>query len=246
MTTPFRLVLRGLTLVTAGTVVLVLVWLCVVAAAFDVVIFSYSYRQLLLAVCGLGLVLAFAGRCYCLTLPPEARAARAWSVLSVILDGCGLSSAAAGDTLAEARISLPPMLVQMAVLFSLGGLALGRVAFHFNLWSVARYVDDRPLAVRALTVFWHAGGLVGVIALVTWGLSYRGMGRAIAQCWLVVVTAAAVQWTWRHLRLLTAVKAAVRDHHQPLVAYDDPDREYRERYEQLVRDGLVSPDDDDD
>jgi hypothetical protein len=244
VTPPFRLVPRGLSLVTAGTVVLVLLWLFMLAATFDVVEL-YSFRYVVLAILPVGLGMTFVGRCLCLAVPSDARVVRAWAVLAALLDGCGLVSAVTSFVLGQLGVWMGFELTLAAVLFSLGGLVLGRVAFHFYLWSLAKHIDDRPLAVRTLTVFWHAVGLTGVIVVVTWFLSFKGMDRPLAQCWLLVVTLAILHWTWRYVRALFAVRWAVQEYQPPRPdPADDPDREYRERYQQGLAEGRVEHDDD--
>jgi hypothetical protein len=245
VTQTFRRVAHGLSLVTAGSLVMLFVWLVVVAGSFDVGPRFYEIRYLFLAILAVGLGLSLAGRRLCLAVPPGARGARAWGVLAVTLDGCGLFSAVTNFILAQSGIWLGPVIVLVAVLFSLGALLLGRVAFHFYLWSLAKHIDDRPLTVRTLTVFWHAVGLTGVIVVVTWFLSFKGMDRPLAQCWLLVITLAILHWTWRYVRVLFAVRWAVQEYQPPRPdPADDPDREYRERYQQELAEGRVEHDDD--
>ena len=172
MTTPFQRVAVGLKGVTVGTLVVLLVWLVLAAAAtLDAPSFFYAIRYALLGALAAGLALAFAGRCLCLAVPADARAARAWGVLAVLLDGCGLFSAVSNFALDQAGVWLRSEVIIGAALFSLGGMVLGRVAFMFYLRAVAKYVDARPLVERALTVFLHGVAVYGGAALGTFGLA---------------------------------------------------------------------------
>lgn len=238
-TPPLRRIVHGLVAVAVGTLVVLLVWLLVVVAALTRGGWFYDSRYVILSTLGLGLVIAFAGRCFSLAVPPQARAARAWGVLAAVIDGCGLLSGITTFIVAQSGVWLGPVAGIGATLFSLGGLLLGRTAFHFYLRALAKFVGDPVMAMRAVTVFLHAVAVAGGAVLGSWWLSYSNSGPDAVRGWMVIVTLALLHWSWRYFRLLSAVGTAARAYHPlPLEANDDPDREYRLRYEQ----GLTAAD----
>jgi hypothetical protein len=232
MKPPFHRIATGLVWAMLGTGTVFFDWVLVVVAAFGIFNRWYEFPYLLLGILAVGLLFGLVGRCLCLAVPKVARAARAWSVLAVAFEVSGLCCGVIFFVLVQFRI-FPGAAVSIgAVLFSLGGLVLGRVAFAFFVRSLAKHIGEEMLARRALLVFWHAVAVVAGVVFVTWVLSANYSGIEIQRCWVVVMTLFITHWTWRHLRLLIEVRSVARDYFPPLLdANDDPDRVYRERYE---------------
>lgn len=250
-----RLSSIGLTLVAAAAVLMTALTLYVgVYYTRDAVLYQTAVTMLhaiqlgccvLLAV---GLVTEFVGHCLCLSVPAMVRTAPARIGLAVVFEACGLLSGTLLFVAVYLFTPIPRFVFLPALLFTLLTGYFSQVYFLRFAYALAEHAAPPllPEVVAVQRLYLYApGGFLLAFGVRTAGtlIGYSSGDWTADACtkliaWLINTAAAvfSLYGVWRWAGMLAGLrKAAARtDLSETPAADDDPDREYREQYEQRV------------
>lgn len=250
-----RLSSIGLTLVAAAAVLMTALTLYVgVYYTRDAVLYQPAVTTLraiqlgCLVLLAAGLVAGLVGRCFCLAVPAAVRTAPARIGLAVVFEACGLLSGTLLFVAVYLFTPIPRLVFLPALLFTLLTGYFSQVYFLRFAYALAEHAAPPllPEVVAVQRLYLYApGGFLLAFGVRTAGtlIGYSSGDWAADACagliaWLINSAAAvfSLYGVWRWAGMLAGLRQAVArtDLAGTSADTDDPDREYRKRYEQRV------------